>query len=518
MTVAIQETPAVVLPSFSVLGKKAFVTGGSRGIGRACALTLAAAGADVAVGSSPAGVERPRACAARSASSGGAPRPTPFDVATRGAVEDDVRARDQRLRGDRHPGQQRRRHARRPLPQDGPRRVGRGHQHEPQQRVRGHPALHRRDGGARVGARHQHLQHRRPHRQLRPGELRRRQGRPHRVHEDAGARIRAQGRHRQRHRARLRPDAHARRRARQGAAVGARHDARGAARRSDGDRRPASSTSPRRRRASSPGTSSTSTAAWRCSGGSEAGEDEQEGVVATVESRTGGRRSARSVGDDRRREERRPTRPAAALRRTAADVAPPAEPPRASCGGARDARRHDAGRGRAERGDAQAPPLPARDAGHVRRAGAALLRARQPRLHPRPAAGQERRPAVPEAGLRRLPDRLGRPVRRRPRADARALRVRVSCRAPRLHPRAPSAASGCTCSATAWAARWRRCFAALRPELLQTLTLLAAPIDFAGEGDAAQALDRPRDTSTSTRSSTPTATARPGSCRPASCP
>ena len=37
------------VPSFSLLGKKAFVAGSSRGIGRAVALALSSAGADVAI-------------------------------------------------------------------------------------------------------------------------------------------------------------------------------------------------------------------------------------------------------------------------------------------------------------------------------------------------------------------------------------------------------------------------------------------------------------------------------------
>jgi 3-oxoacyl-[acyl-carrier protein] reductase len=88
MTVALRETPAVVLPSpFSVLGKKAFVTGGSRGIGRAAALTLAAAGADVAVGSSPNGVEQAESVCQEIREMGRRAEAYACDVATRGAVK-----------------------------------------------------------------------------------------------------------------------------------------------------------------------------------------------------------------------------------------------------------------------------------------------------------------------------------------------------------------------------------------------------------------------------------------------
>src|SRR5579871_1294346 len=92
MTVAIQDSatlspPPFVFPSFSVLGKTAFVTGGSRGIGRACALTLAAAGADVAVGSSPTGGESAESVCREIRELGRRAEAYPCDVATRGAVK-----------------------------------------------------------------------------------------------------------------------------------------------------------------------------------------------------------------------------------------------------------------------------------------------------------------------------------------------------------------------------------------------------------------------------------------------
>jgi len=75
-------------PSFSLLGKKALVTGGSRGIGRACALTLAAAGADVAVGSSPAGADSAEAVCRRIREIGRRAQAYSFDLARRADLEE----------------------------------------------------------------------------------------------------------------------------------------------------------------------------------------------------------------------------------------------------------------------------------------------------------------------------------------------------------------------------------------------------------------------------------------------
>jgi NAD(P)-dependent dehydrogenase (short-subunit alcohol dehydrogenase family) len=77
----------VAIPSFSLAGKKVFVTGGSRGIGRACALTLAAAGATVAIGSSPAGSDAALAVCEEIDELGQRARAYCFDVALASDVE-----------------------------------------------------------------------------------------------------------------------------------------------------------------------------------------------------------------------------------------------------------------------------------------------------------------------------------------------------------------------------------------------------------------------------------------------
>jgi 3-oxoacyl-[acyl-carrier protein] reductase len=74
------------LQGFALFGKTAFVSGGSRGIGRACALTLAAAGADVAVGSSPAGADAARSVCQEIQAMGRRGSAYAFDVCSRDDV------------------------------------------------------------------------------------------------------------------------------------------------------------------------------------------------------------------------------------------------------------------------------------------------------------------------------------------------------------------------------------------------------------------------------------------------
>jgi NAD(P)-dependent dehydrogenase (short-subunit alcohol dehydrogenase family) len=78
---------AGAIPSFSLLGKSVFVTGGSRGIGRACALTLAAAGADVAVSSTSTGAESAEGVCLQIREIGRRAKAYPFDVGQLGEVE-----------------------------------------------------------------------------------------------------------------------------------------------------------------------------------------------------------------------------------------------------------------------------------------------------------------------------------------------------------------------------------------------------------------------------------------------
>ena len=60
--VSTEHDPESAVPSFSLLGKKAFVTGSSRGIGRAIAIGLASAGADVAISCNTGGAAAEEVC------------------------------------------------------------------------------------------------------------------------------------------------------------------------------------------------------------------------------------------------------------------------------------------------------------------------------------------------------------------------------------------------------------------------------------------------------------------------
>jgi len=89
----------VRLPSFSLVGKKAFVTGASRGIGRACALVLASAGADVAIGCSAAGADSAENVCREIRRTGRRAETYAFDVGERRDVEAMCARVEQEFRG-----------------------------------------------------------------------------------------------------------------------------------------------------------------------------------------------------------------------------------------------------------------------------------------------------------------------------------------------------------------------------------------------------------------------------------
>jgi 3-oxoacyl-(acyl-carrier-protein) reductase len=82
-----QHMPQALPFHFRLLERKAFVTGGSRGIGRACALALASAGADVAIGSSAAGVEAAQSVCREIRDLGRRAENYVFDVCARADIE-----------------------------------------------------------------------------------------------------------------------------------------------------------------------------------------------------------------------------------------------------------------------------------------------------------------------------------------------------------------------------------------------------------------------------------------------
>ena len=96
-----------------------------------------------------------------------------------------------------HRGERRRHHPRFNPAQDGRRAVGRGAGGEPGRRVQPHPPRARRHARTRLRPHRQHQFGQRPDRPVRPGQLRRGQGRHARLHDVACARGRAQGHHRQ---------------------------------------------------------------------------------------------------------------------------------------------------------------------------------------------------------------------------------------------------------------------------------------------------------------------------------
>ena len=177
-------------------GRVALVTGGMGGLGETIATKMVDAGYKVVVTYSP-GNTKHREWVGDMKDNGYDILAVQCDVADIDSCTRAVADVQGKVGADRHPGEQRRHHARHDLQEDGQGQLGRGHAHQPRQPLQHEQAGRRRHGRAQLGPRHQRLVGERLEGRLRPDQLLGRQGRRARLHQGAGARGREEGRHRQ---------------------------------------------------------------------------------------------------------------------------------------------------------------------------------------------------------------------------------------------------------------------------------------------------------------------------------
>ena len=193
-------------PMIDLSGKSAVVTGASRGIGRAIALRLAEQGANVAFsykGNAAAAEETAAAIKAlgpRGAGRAGGREPAGS------RRKRSIKAALERVRPDRHPGQQRRHHAGRPDHAHEHRRLAGGPRNQPLRRVLHDQGRHPADAQGARRTDHQHHQRFGTGRPDGPGELLVREGGVDRTDQGDRARARQPQHHLQRRRAGLRAD------------------------------------------------------------------------------------------------------------------------------------------------------------------------------------------------------------------------------------------------------------------------------------------------------------------------
>ena len=246
--------------------KVAVVTGGMGGLGETIATKMADAGYRVVVTYSPGNTKHTEWLAADEGATATTSSRVPCDVADYDSCARAVAEVQGKVGRDRHPGQQRRHHARHDLQEDGQGQLGRGHAHQPRQPVQHDQAGRRRHGRARLGPGHQ--------RRRRSTARRARSARPtippprpamHGFTKALALEVREEGRHRQHDLARL----HRHQDGHRDPEGDPRHEDPAAdpgrpARQARGSRRPDHLSRAPTRRRSSPAPTSPSTAASTC--------------------------------------------------------------------------------------------------------------------------------------------------------------------------------------------------------------------------------------------------------------